>query len=115
MSGTNGNGNGHPEKTVPNTAVKGFLKGFDPRRGHGLKGRSGRTRKEVREFLVREFMAQIPLLKAEVSKGKLSRKEYTDMCAKYGLGTTITETDTEGNDVPPFTFLFDSPADDGNG
>lgn len=51
-------------------------------------------------MLVAEFVAQIPLLKSEVTRGKLSRKEYADMCAKYGLGTTITETDTEGNDVP---------------
>jgi len=52
-------------------------------------------------MLVQEFAAQMPLLKREIGKkGKVSRKEYADLCAKSGLGTTVTETDTEGNDAP---------------
>jgi hypothetical protein len=65
----------------------------------GKKGRSGRPRNEVRDLLVKEFAAQIPQLKRDVKSGKLDRIRFAEMCAKYGLGTTITETDTEGNDV----------------
>jgi hypothetical protein len=75
------------------------VKGHDPRRGHGLKGRSGRPRNEVREMLIVEFLAQLPKLKRDVESGALDRLRFAEMCAKYGLGTTITETDTEGNDV----------------
>jgi hypothetical protein len=74
----------------------------------------GRPRKAVRDMLLHEFVEQIPKLKREIGKkGKITRKEYADLCAKYGLGTTITETDAEGNDVIPFTFRIDSPGDDG--
>ena len=52
-------------------------------------------------MLLREFVEQVPKLKKEIGrKGKISRKEYADLCGKYGLGTTVTETDTEGNDAP---------------
>lgn len=66
-------------------------------------------------MLLAEFLEQMPKLKAEIGKkGKITRKEYTELCAKYGLGTTITETDTEGNDVlirvtrEPRTLIVDN-------
>ena len=40
-----------PENTAGKTRRGGFQKGFDPRRGHGLKGRSGRPPNEYRESL----------------------------------------------------------------
>ena len=69
------------------------------RRG-GRNPGSGRPRSAVRAMLVDEFVALIPGLKRDVKAGKLSRKEFADLCGKYGLGTTVTETDTEGNDAP---------------
>jgi hypothetical protein len=87
-------------KTGAKTGNGRFVKGVDPRRGHGVKGRSGRPRKAVRDMLIAEFEAQIPLLKREVTQGKLERVKFAELCAKYGMGTTITETDTEGDDVP---------------
>lgn len=98
-NGSNGNGRVVLEKTGVKTGNGHFAKGFDPRRGHGLKGRSGRTRSEVRDMLVAEFAEQMPLLKRQVAQGKLNRLDFANLCAKYGLGTTVTETDTEGRDV----------------
>lgn len=70
------------------------------RRGGGAPPGPGRPRKEVRNLLLAEFLEQLPKLKSEIGKpGKITRKEFADLCAKYGLGTTITETDTEGNDA----------------
>ncbi len=65
-------------------------------------------------MLIAEFVAQLPHLKREVKEGKLDRLKFAEMCARYGLGTTITETDTEGNDVAirvirePRTLLVDN-------
>ncbi len=65
-------------------------------------------------MLVNEFVAQLPHLRREVKEGRLERIKFAEMCAKYGLGTTVTETDTEGNDVAirvirePRTLLVDN-------
>jgi hypothetical protein len=103
VSGSNGNGNGHGNP-VANLVFMPGKNGGKLKRGNTVN--VGRTRKVVRDMLVAEFAAQMPLLKGEVTRGKLSRKEYADLCAKYGLGTTITETDTEGNDVPRPVFYL---------
>lgn len=39
-----------PKKTGGKTGRGHFLKGHDPRRGHGKKGRSGRPRREFGQF-----------------------------------------------------------------
>jgi hypothetical protein len=84
------------------------------RRG-GVNRGAGRPRKEIRDMLLVEFVEQLPKLKAEIGKdGKITRKEFAELCGKYGLGTTITETDAEGNDVAirvirePRTLLADN-------
>ncbi len=96
MSQSNGNGTKNPvEKPVE----------MMPGRNGGMLKRGGtvgpgRPRSAVRDMLLHELMEQIPKLKREIGKkGKVSRKEYADLCAKYGLGTTVTETDTEGRDA----------------
>lgn len=44
-----------------------------------------------------------------------ARMQLVEFLARYGLGTTITETNTEGEDIKPFTFVIDSPnGDDSN-
>lgn len=57
-------------------------------------------------MLVREFAEQLPILKRDVTQKKLSRIEFANLCAKYGLGTTVTETDTEGNDAPRSVVIY---------
>lgn len=100
-------GNGKNAKENANPDV--HLAPASPRNGNrlrvgkgigGVKGRSGRPRKAVRDMLVDEFAAQLPQLKREVTQGKLERIKFAELCAKYGMGTTITETDADGNDVP---------------
>jgi hypothetical protein len=81
------------------TMMPGRFGGSLRRGGGNPKRNGGRPRNEVRAMLVNEFVAQLPQLKREVKAGKLDRIRFAEMCAKYGLGTTITETDTEGNDV----------------
>lgn len=39
-----------------------------------------------------------------------ARRQLADFLAKYGIGTTFTETDNEGNSVrKPFTFTIATP------
>ena len=86
------------ENSVPMSVMPG-RNGGTLRRGN--PGNSGRPRREARDMLLREFVAQLPLLKKEIGKkGKITRKEFAELCAKYGLGTTVTETDSEGRDAP---------------
>lgn len=104
-------------KTGANTGR--FQTGTDPRRGAGKKGRSGRPPSVIREKLRGSFAKRIKILeqiadgtaivnvklpdgsesKTLVSAPIADRIKALDMLAKYGLGTTITETDTEGNDI----------------
>ena len=44
-----------PKKTGGKTGRGHFLKGHDPRRGHGKKGRSGRPRKEFTQWCRDKF------------------------------------------------------------
>lgn len=100
-NGSNGNGN-----TADNTADGApgipFSKGFDPRRGHGLKGRAGRPVSEIREKVRGSFDQRIAILE-EIADNPESddsdRIKAVDLLGKYGLGTTVTETDTEGHDA----------------
>ena len=72
------------------------------RRGGTNKGGPGRTPKELRDRM-RWSLAQRIHIAEKIADNPMS--SATDMLraleflAKYGLGTTITETDTEGNDV----------------
>lgn len=97
--GANGNGNGTVENPVDNPVMMPGRNGGQLKRGGTLS--PGRPRKEVRNMLLNEFVSQIPKLKREIGKkGKVTRKEYTELCGRFSLGTTVTETDTEGNDAP---------------
>jgi hypothetical protein len=96
------------EKTAVKTAVSPLSGGRIPLGAHpgntgGKKGRSGRPTSAVREACRAAFDKRIHLLK-KIADGKLvadmaERLRAIDMLAKYGIGTTVTETDTEGNDV----------------
>jgi hypothetical protein len=79
-----------------------FKKGVDPRRGVGKPGRSGRPPSIIRQRLRGSFEDRIKVLEEIADDTKASttdRMRALDLMAKYGLGTTSTSTDTEGNDV----------------
>ena len=90
---------GHGENTVENAVTMPGRNGGTLRRGGIARAGPGRPRTAVRNMLVEEFAEQIPELKKDLKAGKITRLEFATLCARYGLGTTITETDTEGHDV----------------
>jgi hypothetical protein len=91
--------NGNGENVVKNVAMMPGRNGGMLRRGGPIHAGPGRPRSAVRNMLVDEFAAQIPQLKKDLKAGKISRLDFANLCARYGLGTTVTETDTEGHDV----------------
>lgn len=100
-NGSNGNGNGNGKTAGITVHGKPFQNGNDPRRGHGLKGRSGRPPSEVREKLRGAAWKRIKELEriADAAANDGDRLRALDLMFRYGLGTTVTETDTQGNDV----------------
>ena len=69
----------------------------------GNKGGTGRPPSEIRKKLRGSFEERIKVIEAIADDAKAStaeRLKALDLMAKYGLGTTSTSTDTEGNDVP---------------
>lgn len=79
----------------------------------GNKGGTGRTPKEMRDKM-RYSLAQRIWIAEQIaddeSASNRDRMQALEFLARYGLGTTITETDTEGNDAAQrFTFVIDSP------
>lgn len=100
MSAHNGNGTGnHVRKHgewIPGRNG-GWL-----RNGGTNKGGPGRPPSKIREAARDGFEALLPTLVKVAKSPKESttdRLRAIDLLAKYGLGTTITETDTDGNDV----------------
>lgn len=94
----------------------------------GNKGGTGRPPNELRAGFRQKLPAELRALQRQVKKlEKLlaesenvyhierlinARARVVEFLAKYGVGTTITETDTEGRDAPrPFTFRINSPRD----
>ena len=72
------------------------------RNGGTNKGGPGRPPSEIRSKLRGSFADRIKVAEQIADNPKSSpadRLRALDLLAKYGLGTTITETDTEGNDV----------------
>jgi hypothetical protein len=73
------------------------------RSGGTNKGGSGRPPSAIRERLRGSFEDRVRVLEeiADDTDAPMSdRMKAIDILAKYGLGTTSTETDTEGNDAP---------------
>ena len=81
-----------------------FAKGHDSRRGVGKKGRSGRPPSELREKLRGSLEKRVKIAEQIADSPTASdtdRLRALDFLAKYGLGTTQTQTDADGNDAPP--------------
>ncbi len=73
----------------------------NPGNSGGKKGRSGRPPSALREQLRGSFADRIPILECmadNTSASASDRLKALDMMARYGLGTTSTSTDAEGND-----------------
>lgn len=72
------------------------------RNGGPNAGGTGRPPSEIRKKLRGSFEDRVKVLEAIADDTKASpadRMRALDLMGKYGLGTTMTETDTEGNDV----------------
>jgi hypothetical protein len=66
----------------------------------GKPGRSGRPPSAVREAMREAFADRIHLLEGFADDASLSvsdRLRALEQLARYGLGATVTQTDTEGN------------------
>jgi len=102
-NGSNGNGNGHVENSVNNSVQNGRNGGTLRVGNPGNKGGPGRPPSKIREIARDEWAALIPMLRRVARSAKEAtsdRLRAADQLGKYGLGTTMTETDTEGHDVP---------------
>jgi hypothetical protein len=88
--GNNGNG-----KTGGKTGNGQFQPGADPRRGHGVKGRSGRPPSVVRAKLRNAAYRRIETLRAIADDPKADaadRLKAIDMMLRYGVGSMTTGT-----------------------
>lgn len=88
----------------------------------GNKGGTGRPPNELRAGFRQKLPAELRALQRQVKKlEKLlaesenvyhierlinARARVVEFLAKYGVGTTVTETDTEGQDVAPRHFTL---------
>lgn len=72
------------------------------RRGGSNGGAGGRPPSAIRATMREALADRIPILEAIADDPKASvadRMKAVDLLGKYGLGTTVTETDTEGHDA----------------
>lgn len=86
-----------PREFIPGRNGGRLLLGGKP----GNKGGPGRPPSTIRAVAREEFADLIPEL-VKIARSKTSSKadkcRAIDLLGKYGLGTTVTETDTEGRD-----------------
>lgn len=93
------------EKSARKSAPGKPFTSTDSRRGYGPKKgapNAGRPPDEVRKACRLAFESRIPILMriADNAKEDASlRIKAIETLAKYGLGTTFTPTDTQGNDL----------------
>jgi hypothetical protein len=65
----------------------------------GHKGAGGRPPNALREEMRGDLGTVLQKLRARYERGELDDLDYANFLAKYGVGTTQTQTDTKGNDV----------------
>jgi hypothetical protein len=108
MSEHNGNGSNGQDvgksvpKSVETIATMPGRNGGTLRRGGNKTPGPGRPPSVIREHAREGFADLIPSLKRIAGDKETSttdRLRAIDLLGKYGLGTTVTETDTEGRDV----------------
>ena len=97
--------------------LTGAAAGINPGRGP-KKGapNAGRPPSAIRAAMRESLDARLHIL-AEIaddpSKTPIERMKALDMLGKYGMGTTITETDAEGKDVPRSVLVVPMAQDAG--
>jgi hypothetical protein len=97
MSDTNGAGN-----VVPNVVFMPGRNGGKLRRGGPIHAGPGRPPSAIRALAREDFADLVPELRRIAKSPKATtsdRLKAIDLLGKYGLGTTVTETDTEGRDA----------------
>lgn len=107
------------EKTAPKTAAarvigRPFVKGADPRRPP--KGGPGRPPSEIRAAMREALGRRLHILGEIADDPKVTpteRMKALDLLGKYGMGTTITETDANGQDVPRSVLVVPMTPDAG--
>ena len=101
MSEGNGNGNGDGKPVEKSVRMMPGKNGGLLRRGGNTTPGSGRPPSAIREKLRGAAWKRVRELEriADYAKSDADRMRALDLMFKYGLGTTMTETDTEGNDV----------------
>ena len=85
-------------KTGPERNALGQVFGGNP----GNRGGSGRPPSKIRAAMRESLDARIVIAEAIADDGDASpadRLRALDLLAKYGLGTTTTSTDVDGNDA----------------
>lgn len=96
------------ESTVPVGALIPQPRGGALRNGGTNRGGTGRPPNELRATLRQGIEPELRRMEAAVrkidklgdpEKSLAAHKALAEFRAKYGLGTTVTETDTKGRDV----------------
>jgi hypothetical protein len=88
---------------VPNRDGRGaLLSGGVP----GNRGGTGRPPNALREEMRGDLGLVLEKLRARYAAGTLDDLEYAQFLARYGVGTTVTETDAAGQDAPARTFTL---------
>jgi len=103
-----------PQKTPSRTPKtgRGRLRTGNP----GNRGGPGRPPDAIRRACRKSFDERLKLLRRFADDVKLDpsiRMKAIETLGKYGLGTTFTPTDTDGNTLPPAALAvqFVRPAD----
>jgi hypothetical protein len=114
-----------PDRELVPQPHGGALSAGNPGNSGGKKGRSGRPPSKIREKLRGSFQKRIRILEQfadgiviytlrdgekpdtdailKLAPSVADRLKALDMMAKYGVGTTSTMTDVEGNDAQTLT------------
>lgn len=100
-----------PENTAKKTVGVPFAKGADVRRGHGVKGRSGRPPNEYREGL-RRILDDPKVSKAV--KAILGNPDHPQFASLYGKvvsqahGNPLQPIDMNVDGMPPFVVTVET-------
>lgn len=92
-----------PTLRKPRTGKGMLLTGGKPGNSGGKKGRSGRTPEAIRASLRLDFVARVKVwheIADDPTQDANVRIKAVELLAKYGLGTTFTETGDDGKAVP---------------
>ena len=100
-------------RRLAGAAAHAELRGRGPKKG---APNAGRPPSAIRAAMRESLDARLHIL-AEIaddaSKTPIERMKALDMLGKYGMGTTVTETDSDGKDVPRSVLVVPMAPDAG--